>query len=163
MSFDEIFPVSMRDATGPSNGNSFKSQGMKSLVNKLWCPDVIAHWPMSLLFGIWKSDCYSDLWHPAWRQAKFRQNFTNVCPFLVFPGCFEIHVVKLSMFNMLLFFCQFSYCFRSIFVFVEAFVRKPWITCKPCLFIYNEYNYYYCGARKHIFLAPYGLWTHSTK
>ena len=57
-----------RDATGPSNGNSFKSQRVKSLVSKPWCLDVIAHWPMSLLFGIWKSERYSDLWHPAWRQ-----------------------------------------------------------------------------------------------
>ena len=48
-----------------------KSQIMKSLhmVNQLRLA-VIAYWPMSLLFGIWKSDRCSNLWHPRMETGK---------------------------------------------------------------------------------------------
>ena len=44
-----------------------KSQRVNSLVNELWCLDVIAYWPMSLFYGIWKSDqCSGCCIPPTW-------------------------------------------------------------------------------------------------
>lgn len=78
-------------------------------------------------------------------------------PFLVFPSCFKIQFIsdkveKLSARSICCYFHVSSlYCFRNIFVFVEVFVCKPWITCEACLFIYNEYNNIIIMARDSTF------------
>ena len=107
----------------------------------------IAYWPMNLLFEIWKRDRCSDLWHRAWRQEKYRPNFANFCSFLIFHNsCFKITVclwqgskiicVQFVVILLLVVFTVFK-VYISVY-FVEAFVCKLWITCQPCLFIYNE-------------------------
>ena len=85
--------------------NSWKRRETdKSLRQWQWHLDIIVYWPMTSLFGIWKSyRCSeSDLWHPA---------------FLVFPDCFEIEfvcdkVVKLSV-------CQYLVIFLLVVLFVN--------------------------------------------
>ena len=116
-SFAEVLPKFCLSPCGMPQVQAtvtFKSQTEQSLVNKLWCLDVIAYWPMSLLFGIW------SLLGPV---AKFS-----------FPA-----VLKYSLFvkkdNKII-------CVEYVVIFLLV------------LFIYNEYNYYYCGRRRHIFVGP---------
>ena len=92
---------------------------------------------MSLLFRIWKSDHYSDLWHPAWRQAKFpaklhvsrfsRLFWNTVC---LWQGCkINFLLVLFTVFEL------YSYLLKRL----RLFETKPWFTRQPCLFMYNEY------------------------
>ena len=79
-------------------------------------------------------------------KISAKPSHANFCPFtLVFPSCFKIQfvcdkVVKLYVLNSSYFPVSCLYCFRSIFVFVEAFF------CKPCLFIYERVEHFFGGC-----------------
>ena len=102
--------------TGSSNDQIFKSQRENLLVNNLW--SLLN--ARSLLIDQWVHSLGFEKVIVTWtcslaRQINVQQNFTNLCPFLVFLGnsYFEKQfvcdkAVKLSVFSTLLSSCPFS-------------------------------------------------------
>ena len=86
---------------------------------------------------------------PHGNRQTFQQNFTNFCPFLVFPSCFKIQFVrdkgsKIMCVQYVVIFPLVSFTVFEVYSYLlrRLMVNRELLANFVYLYIYNEYNYY---------------------